>query len=314
MAAKATKQIVVPVDGSERAVATLDYLNVLFGPDSSLEVVLFYVLPTLPPILEDEKKKNKEIGRKIKEVEEKNIKLAEQILTDAKIFLLDRGFKENRVKTVYKKKDLGIARDICDWAEMKGVDAVMVSTRGRTRLQSFFMGEVSRYILEYIKSCPVWMVEKKVKKRTVLIAIDNSENALRAVDHAGFMLSGTDVPVILFHSKRKLRRFLPEEIVREAPELEALWKDAAGEQIAPYMGKAKEMLLKAGLSEEQITVKVVDGSRSAVTDILSAAKRYNCGTVVVGRRGVTGMKEIIMGSVTRKILEDFSGKALWIVR
>jgi nucleotide-binding universal stress UspA family protein len=176
------------------------------------------------------------------------------------------------------------------------------------------MGEVSRNVLEYCPETPTWLLEPVVRKKGVLIAIDSSENALRAVDHAAFMLSGTDCPVTLFHSKRQLKGFVPDEILKEAPELEAVWKNTAGEQVVPYVEKAKEKLLTAGLNEEQITVKIVDGSRSAAVDIQKAAQRYDCGTVVLGRRGLTGVRELIMGSVTRKVLESFSGMAVWIVR
>ena len=103
-------------------------------------------------------------------------------------------------------------------------------------------------------------------------------------------------------------------MIEDAPELEELWKNAAGEQIAPVMKKAREAMLEAGLKEDQLSVKIVDGSRSAASDILKAAKRYECGTIVMGRRGVTGVKELIMGSVTRKVLEELNRKAVWIVR
>ena len=158
------------------------------------------------------------------------------------------------------------------------------------------------------------MVEGSVKSKKVLIAMDSSENSLRAVDHAGFMLSGTDCQVALFHSKRHLRRFVPQEIIEAAPELEELWKNKAGEQIAPYMKKAKEMLLEAGISEAQIKTKVVDGTRDAASDILKEAKSSDYGTVVLGRRGHSGVKEFFMGSVTSKVLQECSGVAVWIVQ
>jgi len=73
------------------------------------------------------------------------------------------------------------------------------------------------------------------------------------------------------------------------------------------------MLVGAGIQEFRISVKILDGTGSAANDIKKAVKRYDCGTIVLGRRGLTGVKELMMGSVTRKILEDFSGMAVWIV-
>ena len=314
MTEKPTKSICVPIDGSENAKRSLDYLNFMFGYDHPLTVTLLYILPTLPPILVEEQKKNSSASKKLKAVEAKNVEVAEKYLSEAKAVLEEKGFSSNAVKTIHRQKEVGTARDICHFSNKAEVDAVMVSTKGRSRMQAFFMGEVSRNLLEHCPQSPIWLLEPVVKKKNVLVCMDSSENALRAVDHTGFMLSGTDSSVILFHTKRHLRRFLPKEVLEEAPELEELWKHAAGEQIAPVMKKANEILLKAGLKENQISTKIVDGSRSAADDILKAAKRYDCGTIVMGRRGLTGVKELIMGSVTRKVLEDLNEKAVWIVR
>lgn len=305
------KMIVVAVDGSEDSLEALDYLRLIYGAKPSLEIVLLHVLPTLPQILVADANRQTEL--RLLNVEKKSIQMAEEILKEAKGVLLKKGFKEDHIKTVHRKKQIGIARDICNFAADKRADSVLISAKGRSRLEAFFSGEVANKMLEYCRVCPVWIVEGAVRSKKVLIAMDSSENALRAVDHAGFMLSGTDCQVTLFHSKRHLRSFVPQEIIEAAPELEELWKNKAGEQIAPQMKKAKEMLLEAGLSEDQITTKIVDGSRSAAADILKEARGADCGTVVLGRRGRSGVKEFLMGSITSKVLQDCAGMAVWVV-
>jgi len=310
MSSDLAKLIVVGVDGSENSLKSLNYLSLVYGPKHSLEVLLVYILPTLPQILIAD---DRETKVKLLNIEKKSIQMAAQILADAKGILLKKGFKEDNIKTVNRKKQIGIARDICNFAAHKRADSVLISTKGRSRLEAFFAGEVANKVLEYCRVCPVWVVEGGVKSKKVLIAMDSSENALRAVDHAGFMLSGTDSHLTLFHSKRHLRRFLPREIIETAPELEELWQNKAGEQIAPYMKKAKDMLIQAGLSEEKINTRVVDGSRSAAADILEEARGGDYGTIVLGRRGHSGVKEFFMGSITSKVLQDSGGLAVWVV-
>jgi nucleotide-binding universal stress UspA family protein len=308
-----TKMLVIPVDGSDNAMRSLDYLHLIYGKDHNLEVTLKYVLPSLPPVLADNRFMDRETATKLKTIENKSIRMAEKILTQAKDFLIDRGFDAERVQTVYKKRESGIAQDICQWVESKRADGVLISSRGRSRLEAFFMGEVSSKLLEYCRVCPVWIVQGQVKSKRVLIAIDSSENALRAVDHAGFMLSGTDCPVTIFHTIRNLRRFVPQEVLDEAPELEELWKTKAGQEIEPFMKKAKEVLVKAGISESQISKKIVDGSRSAASDILEEALNNEYGTIVMGRRGISGVQEFFMGSVSSKVLQNSTAMAVWIV-
>ncbi len=308
--AELTKMIVVAVDGSEDALKSLDYLSLMYGPKHNLEVALLYILPTLPQILITD---DRETKLKLLSIEKKSVQMAERILAEARTTLLKKGFQDERVKAVHRKKKVGTARDICSFAEAEQADGVLITTKGRSRLEAFFSGEVATKILEYCRVCPVWIVEGAVKAKKVLIAMDSSENALRAVDHAGFMLSGTDCQVTLFHSKRQLRRFLPQEVIQAAPDLEELWKNKAGEQIAPYMRKAQEMLLEAGIPEAQFRTKVVDGSRDAASDILKEARSNNFGTIVLGRRGRSGVKEFFMGSITTKVLQDSGGMAVWVV-
>jgi nucleotide-binding universal stress UspA family protein len=313
MAENIQKMIVVPVDGSENALKSLDYINLIFGSEHNLGTTLFYVMPRLPSILVEEIKKSKETVKKLQDIESRNTEMAKRLLKAAKDRLIDMGFAKETVETVFRKVEVGIARDIVHWSEKKKADAVFITTRGRSRLETFFMGEVAAKVLEYCRICPVWMLKGSVNKKNVLAAVDNSENALRAVDHAGFMLSATDAKVTIFHSKRDVRRFIPKAVLNEFPEVQKYWRHKAGEEIAPFMQKAKDMLLAAGLGEDQITTKVVDGSRSAAADILNEAQNSNTGTIFLGLRGYSGVKDFTMGSVTRKVLNQARNMTVSIV-
>ena len=307
-----SKMIVVAVDGSENALKSLDYLGLIYGAKPSLEIVLLHVLPSLPQILVADDNRQSKV--RLLAVEKKSIQMAERSPSEAKDLLRKKGFKDAQIRSLHRKKQMGIARDICTLAANKRADSVLISAKGRSKLETFFSGGVANKMLEYCHVCPVWLVEGTVKSKKMLIAMDGSANALRAADHAAFMLSGTDCQVTLFHSKRHLRRFVPQEIIEAAPELVELWKNKAGEQIGPYMKKAKEMLLEAGIPEAQIKTKVVDGSRDAASDILKEAKSNDFGTIVLGRRGHSGVKEFFMGSVTSKVLQDCAGRAVWLVQ
>ncbi len=308
------KKIVVPLDGSKNALKSLDYIDLMYGPKHNLEVNFFHVLPSFPEILTDEEIIDKALLLKKSDIEKKSTRMAERILEEAKNVLMKKGFKEERIRTISQKKVMSIARDIRNWAYREKVDAVALTRRGRTDLDTFFMGAISSKLVHYCADCPVWILGGAVRSRKVLVCMDSSENALRAADHAGFMLSGTDCQATLFHTIRHLRRYVPMEALENAEELQELWKSKAGEDIAPYMEKAQETLLNAGLTKEQIAMKVVDGSRSAADDILKEARNTGYGTIVLGRRGQSMAKEFLFGSVTNKILHHSPGLAVWIVQ
>jgi len=308
------KMIVVPIDGSKNALKSVDFINLIFGPKHQLRLSLVYLLPKLPPIMVEEIKKSRQTINQLREIEKRNSQMAERILTDAKGRLMNIGFSKEAVEAVFRKIEIGVARDICSWSENnKKADAIFISSRGRSRLEAFFTGEVANKVLECVKVCPVWMVKGTVKSNNVLLAVDNSENTMRAVDHAGFMLAGTDVNVTVFHSKRDLRRFVPKEVLQEFPEIQKFWQSKAGEVVAPYMTKARESLVRAGLAENQISVKVVNGSRSAARDILKEAEENAIGTIILGKKGYSNVKDYAMGSITKKVLEQAADMAVCIV-
>jgi hypothetical protein len=57
--------IVIPVDGFENALKSLDYINFLFGSEHNLKVVIFYAMPGLPPIIIEESRKNSEAAKQL---------------------------------------------------------------------------------------------------------------------------------------------------------------------------------------------------------------------------------------------------------
>jgi nucleotide-binding universal stress UspA family protein len=315
MIKKAEKMIVVPIDGSENALMSLDYINRIFGPGHNLRLSLVYLLPKLPSILVEESGNSRETMDQLREIDKRSSQMAERILTAAKDRLMQVGFTAKAVEAVFRQIEVGVARDICSWAETsRKANAIIISSRGRSRLEAFFTGEIANKVLEYVKVCPVWMVKGRVKGKNVLLAVDHSENAMRAAGHAGFMLSGTDVKVTVFHSKRDLRRFVPAEVLQEFPGVQKFWQRKAGDAVAPYMKNACEMLIKAGLAEDQISVKLVDGSRSAARDILREAEENTIGTIIIGRKGCSDVRDYSMGSITKKVLDGASDMAVCVVQ
>ena len=192
-------------------------------------------------------------------------------------------------------------------------DGILLNCHGRSRVEAFFMGEVSLKLLECSGNSPVWLLRGNVKEKDVLVAVDNSENALRAIDYAGFMFNGIKSRIVLFHTKRSLRRFLPKSIFEDIPGIEQLWSETAEEEIAPVMGKAKQMLVSAGIEESRIQVETAEGSRSPAKDVLAAADRHGCGTIILGRQGCSCNNEFTMGSIARKVIEAATDKAIWVV-
>jgi len=83
---------------------------------------------------------DKEIWVKLTAVEKKNVLMGERILAVGKTALVKKGFDEKRIKELYQRQEKSTGQDICNWANRKQVDAVLLTRRGRTDLDTFFHG------------------------------------------------------------------------------------------------------------------------------------------------------------------------------
>ena len=71
------------------------------------------------------------------------------------------------------------------------------------------------------------------------------------------------------------------------------------QEILPLLGEAKDLLRRGGF-EGPIEMQVVEGQVSE--EIVRLAREENFSTIIMGRRGLTPLKALFLGSVTRKVL------------
>ena len=309
-----SKSITIPIDGSKNALKTIDYLELIMGPNHDMKIQLCYILPSLPPIYDDAKNITKEERARKRAIEKKNVEMAEKIMAEAKAVMLEKGFPKENLEVLYKEKKQSITKDVCFYADRKRADTILLTRHGRTEIKDIFMGEISKNFVDFCQEVPVWIVGGDIQSKKVLVAMDASDNSLRAVDHAAYMLSGTDCDITIFHTLRHITRFIPAEVIQDTPDIEEAWRKKADSDITPYIEKAKAMFEASGIAKDRIHIKVVEGSRSPSNDILSEANAGNYGTIVLGRRGISLFKEFFMGSVTSKVIQQGEGFTVWIIQ
>jgi len=140
----------------------------------------------------------------------------------------------------------------------------------------------------------------------VLVALDDSENAMRAVrfitkcftrEHKITLFSVVpDLPAICDMGSPGLTPyFLSKRDVFCSIE------DQKRELVEDAMKKAKALLLDAGFEEKNIETKVQTQKEGVARDILHEA-HSGYDAVVLGRRGLSGIKEFLLGSVSQKVL------------
>ncbi|MFO7750865.1 MAG: universal stress protein [Desulfobacteraceae bacterium] len=157
-------------------------------------------------------------------------------------------------------------------------------------------------------------MEKKNYK--ILLACDGSDLALDAVKYIGETFPPERTQVVLFYVETKIPRSFwsmeKQMDFRYQPSHIRASMAYQLKHINEFMEQAREMLFKAGFSEESVIKKIHAKKQGIVRDIVSESlQEYDA--VVLGRKGRSRMKDVLFGSVPEKLLGKIRNIPLIIV-
>ena len=278
-----------------------------------MSYVLFHVQPMLSQYLEDEARTDFKSRNQLNQIKAKNIEASRRLLEQYKSQMVQTGIEESQIQIVTQPRNLGIAKDIIEYALKGKYDALVLGRRGISGLIEFFMGSVSSNIVQNSKVTPVWMIDGNVTPAKILVPIDGSEYSLRAIDHLAFIVSDhSDLNLTFLHVIPKLKNFCEIDFeIKEADAFEDLIIKANQNCIDNFYDLALKKLKEFGIKEDQIEIKTVTQPLSIGAPIVDEVQTGNFDTVVMGRSGIN--KRFFTGSVTNYVLNNISNAAIWIV-
>jgi nucleotide-binding universal stress UspA family protein len=305
------KKILVPVDGSDRALNTVRYITKI-EPFRKMKVVLFHVFNGVPESywdLEKDPRSTRTVQQvKAWEVEQK--KKIRQYMEIATQFLLKAGFSEKNVTVKIQHRKKGIARDIIKEAHA-GYDAVVTRRRGMTGLRGIVLGSVATKLVAKLTFIPLILVGKRPPGNKIMIAFDGSEGAMQAVDFVRSILGGFDYKVRLVHVIRGNGEALPKsDLIFSSKEYRKIVKD----EITAEIDKAKAKLVKSGFKAKAISTEIITRVYSRARAISDTAKQEDYGTIVLGRRGHSQVRDFFIGRVTNKLIHMAREQTVWVIR
>ncbi len=300
---KEPAKILVLLDGSDRALDAVRYVASVRGFSPLTVVVLFNVHAHLPQSYLDLEKQPDSpdedacIGPWLSAQETRRL----QYMEKAQRILKEGGIEDVKIRV--QQLSIGVARDIIAEARREYA-AVVMTRRGMGLLAGLPIGSVANKLLHKMSFVPVILAVGHAVSDRVLIAVDGSPDAKRAVSFAGEMLNGGS-RVGMIH------------VIRNHPGTDYEMTDGqlkrAREEMEKTFAEMKAQLENRGLEPDAISVKIVDHSPSRAGAILEEATVGRYDTIVLGRKGLSRVSDFSMGRVSTKIVQMADRHVLWLV-
>jgi nucleotide-binding universal stress UspA family protein len=182
----------------------------------------------------------------------------------------------------------GPANSIIDFATEKKVDMIIVGRRGRKGLAKLLIGEVASKVIGHAP-CKVLVVPRAavIGYKNILVATDGSVHGNAAVSEAIAIAKRTGSKLIALSAMRD-----------ESERVEATKHARTAVELAQKEGVAAEALTPLGRS---------------FNTIVETAGGRGVDLIVMGNYGKTGVKKLLMGSATEKVIGT-AGCAVLVVK
>ncbi|SFM48040.1 universal stress protein [Thermodesulforhabdus norvegica] len=158
---------------------------------------------------------------------------------------------------------------------------------------------------------------------SILVALDGTPASLKVVKYVAEIIGHLPkTTVYLFHvvpmvspnllTSEEVRRI--EKIHEEVEHLSGFfWSKESEEKMFQIFSEAVNLLKSQGIPEENIKTFFDVASDTIANLILRHARRLNCRTIAVGRRGLGRVKEILIGSTSSTVVRNAKGHTVWVV-
>jgi len=227
------------------------------------------------------------------------------LLEEGKRSLQDKGVGANIETKVAEGK---IGEEIIRLADKGGYNAIVIGRRGLSPVKGMLLGSVTRRVLSLAQKVTVFLVGEGAAFNSespvtpLLLPVDGSEPSLAAVRQGaalaqGFMAGHSSLSLLYVIDVTKVTAALGEasSLVHE------------GEEI---LTDSHAMVLKAGF-QGRVEDKFRVGDPPRV--IAEEAEKGNYALVLMGARGLSPVKQLILGSVSNEVLHRVSRLVVGIV-
>lgn len=304
------KKILAAVDGSVYSSNSLDYLIRLFRQDQNFNVDLLAAVSTccgdqswMSDVDGQRPENSVVLQRKAK---------AQRYLRDAKKRLVRNEFPEENITTIVHASGEGITGSIYHFAKENMYDGLLVGRRGVGRVGEMLLGSVSADLVRKCHEIPLWIIDGNVTSTRFLLAVHTCTHSLMAADHLAFILQNNPkAEICIYHSLAAFGSTPPTETEEFHNRWGAKWCEKHLDMETCLYKAHSQILIENGISEQRIVQLPPRRGLHPSHDLLRQAKRYKCGTIVIGRR--PRVDKGLLGGVSDRTTKKAQNMAVWLV-
>lgn len=153
--------------------------------------------------------------------------------------------------------------------------------------------------------------------KKVLVAVDGSRASLMALDYVATMEAAVipDLWVTLFHVEEAIPHALRGEMEKTPESFRRLkaMEERIAQRTAKVLDSARQRLLDAGLDPAKVEYSRQGRAMGLAKDIVFRGEHGNYDAVVLGRRGLSRVEKMFLGSVTNKVVQHADRVPVWVV-
>jgi nucleotide-binding universal stress UspA family protein len=153
-------------------------------------------------------------------------------------------------------------------------------------------------------------------QKEIMIAVDDSRNSKIAVQYAvNIQRALTDVKFTVMHVQPTISQYLLDEAKSKPQayaELEKVNRKNA-EAAQRLLDQYKAQMVTAGVAEDRVQLKSQPRMLGVAKDILQAGTDGRFDALILGRRGLSGLQDMFIGSVSANIVNNSKDTPVWLI-
>ncbi len=308
------RKILLPVDGSDQALEVVRYISTMVDPRKTM-VVLFYVGSGFPEVywnLDGNPQYQTPKSDVMKWLADRQLVIGE--FKEKALKILDRaGFKTSEISVKTQTTKTVVLKDIIQ-ESYQGYHAIAVGRTGLSRLKDLLIGSMAYKLIAKIKHIPTIVIGGQPSSAKIMIALDESIEAMRGVSAIAALASDAgETEISICHCLCACTMSQVHEHSCVSHEEVADWRQYHQDKFSPYMDEATRRLTEAGFNPGKISRRFLFTKKNPLQKLIEVATIEQVGTIVVGRREYAGfVDEHFRGRFSEKLISSINHIAVWV--